>query len=171
MSVPTEFLNSQVVTGLPPHELVLKPNMPIMLMRNLNPAAGLCNGTILVVVKVIKTRHLLVARIITGRHAGREVIMPRIELSPEEDMYPFEWKRRQFPIRPAFAMTINKSQGQTLEQVGLDLEHQCFAHGQLYVAISRIGNPAKLRVLSKKDLEMGGFWAKNVVLRDALTST
>ena len=61
---------------------------------------------------------------------------------------PFEFKRLQFPIRLAFAMTINKSQGQSLKVCGLNLEHSCFSHGQLYVACSRVGRPSALFVFA-----------------------
>jgi hypothetical protein len=42
---PTEFLNKIEISGLPPHRLVLKENMPVMLLRNICPSDGLCNGT------------------------------------------------------------------------------------------------------------------------------
>ena len=61
---------------------------------------------------------------------------------------PFEFKRIQFPIRLAFAMTINKSQGQSLTVCGLNLENPCFSHGQLYVACSRVGKSSALFVLA-----------------------
>jgi hypothetical protein len=44
-------------------------------------------------------------------------------------------------------MTINKAQGQTLEFAGIQLETQPFAHGQLYVAMSRVGSPDNIKVL------------------------
>ena len=53
----------------------------------------------------------------------------------------FQFKRLQFPIRLAFAITINKTQEQSLELLGLYLRTDCFSHGQLYVAYSRVGNP------------------------------
>ncbi|KAL0294340.1 UNVERIFIED_CONTAM: hypothetical protein Sangu_3220900 [Sesamum angustifolium] len=40
-----EFLNSLTPNGLPPHKLILKKNCPIILLRNLDPSNGLCNGT------------------------------------------------------------------------------------------------------------------------------
>jgi ATP-dependent DNA helicase PIF1 len=59
---------------------------------------------------------------------------------------PFEFKHLQFPLRLAFAMTINKEQGQSLQVCGLNLENPCFSHEQLYVACSRVGKPSDLFV-------------------------
>jgi ATP-dependent exoDNAse (exonuclease V) alpha subunit len=41
---------------------------------------------------------------------------------------PFTFRRRQFPLRPAFAMTINNAQGQTLQIVGVYLPKPVFGH-------------------------------------------
>jgi hypothetical protein len=60
---------------------------------------------------------------------------------------PFTLRRRQFPLRLAFAMTINKAQGQTLQTVGVYLPKPVFCHGQLYVAFSRCGSQRGVRVL------------------------
>lgn len=62
---------------------------------------------------------------------------------------PIQFKRLQFPIRLAFAMTINKSQGQSMKICGLDLENACFSHGQLYVACSRVGKPTDLFIFAE----------------------
>ena len=51
----------------------------------------------------------------------------------------------------AFAMTINKAQGQTLQRVGIYLDTPCFSHGQLYVAASRVGKRDRLRFALKAD--------------------
>ncbi|CAH2017522.1 unnamed protein product, partial [Acanthoscelides obtectus] len=59
---------------------------------------------------------------------------------------PVNLKRRQFPVRLAFAMTINKSQGQTLNSVGLFLPVTVFDHGQLYVALSRARSFENLKI-------------------------
>jgi hypothetical protein len=53
----------------------------------------------------------------------------------------------EFPFRLAFAMTINKAQGQSLDHVGLDLRKPVFSHGQLYVALSQSTSPASVIVL------------------------
>ena len=60
---------------------------------------------------------------------------------------PLSFYRKQFPVRLAFSMTINKSQGQTFDRVGLKLdEKHVFTHGQFYVAISRVSCWAKIRI-------------------------
>ena len=66
--------------------------------------------------------------------------------SPTLPGLPFTLQRRQFPLKPCFAMTINKSQSQTLTRVGVYLQSEIFAHGQLYVAFSRVGRLADLKV-------------------------
>ena len=57
-------------------------------------------------------------------------------------------KRKQFPVRPAFAITSNKAQGQTLSHVGIYLKHGFFSHGQLYVAMNRVGSIDSLKIYS-----------------------
>ena len=61
----------------------------------------------------------------------------------------FQFKRLQFPIRLAFAITINKAERQSLELYGLYLHTDCFSHGQLYVACSRVGNPDNLFIYTE----------------------
>ncbi|KAG5565923.1 hypothetical protein RHGRI_001745 [Rhododendron griersonianum] len=102
---PNEYLNSLDPTGLPPFKLELKVGCPIILLRNIAPEDGLCNGTRMMVV------------------------------------------RRQFPVRLAYAMTINKSQGQSVKFVGVDLRAPVFSHGQLYVALSRCTSFDRITIL------------------------
>ena len=100
--------------GFPPHSLKLKPNMPLMLLRNLDQKQGLCNGTKLVFLEVLDNK-LLKCKLSNNK----EVLIPRIVLRPKLGEYPFEWNRRQFPVKMAFASTINKSQGKTLQYTGI----------------------------------------------------
>ncbi len=83
-------------------------------------------------------------------------------------------KRKQFPIRVAYAITINKSQGQTLRNVGLYMPRAVFAHGQLYVALSRVGDPNMIKVMvrdtkNQATLEDGETYTRNVVYKEVLT--
>jgi ATP-dependent DNA helicase PIF1 len=54
-------------------------------------------------------------------------------------------------MRPAYVMTINKAQGQTLENVGIFLQKPVFARGQLYTSLSRAGAPKGVAVLAPRD--------------------
>jgi hypothetical protein len=88
-------------------------------------------------------RRLIVVEIVGGSHAGTVLNIPRVTTSSTGNCWPFTLLRRQFPVQLAFAMTINKAQGQTMGTVGIYLPEPVFTHGQLYVALSRatsVGN-------------------------------
>lgn len=103
-------------------------------------------------------------------HIGDDVRIPRIILTTTDSELPFDFtvrspcacpcesvfiqgqvqlQRRQYPLRPCFCMTINKSQSQTLKRVGIALPEPVFSHGQLYVALSRCGSPHSVKVGGK----------------------
>ena len=159
----SEYLNTLKPNGFPHHILSLKPGMPIMLLRNINTRQGLCNGTRLIFDKCIDKK-LLQCKIVGSE---RVVLIPRITFIPKPNEYPFEWQRRQFPVKSAFATTINKSQGQTLKSAGVWLRGQVFTHGQLYVACSRVSSPGNLKFALMQDQQ---GTASNIVFKEVLLS-
>jgi ATP-dependent DNA helicase PIF1 len=165
-----EFLNSLTPGGMPPHELNLKIGAVVILLRNLDPTRALCNGTRMVVKQIMS--RLIDCEVLTGSSKGTRVFVPRIILAPSESELPFILKRKQFPIRLAFAMTINKSQGQTLDQVGIYLPAPVFSHGQLYTAFSRTKSFQQVKVKILPTDEQGNLlndervFTKNVVYKE-----
>jgi ATP-dependent DNA helicase PIF1 len=141
-------LHSMRDSGMPPHVLILKKDMPLVLLKNYDLDRGLSNGTKLILTDFLSTNghiYRLKCKIASGTHAGTEVEIPRITNSAD-DHNVIKWSRLQFPVVPAFAMTISKSQGQTLNRVGIYLMTHCFTHGMRYVAASRVDNPNNLKL-------------------------
>jgi ATP-dependent DNA helicase PIF1 len=127
MLYPIGFLNSISRNNFPSHQLILKKGIPIMLLPNLNHSQGLCNGTRLIVTTLGDL--IIEAEIMTGKHRGKRVLIPRICLTLKTPKIPFVLERKQYPIRVCYAMTINKSQGQTLSNVVVYLKNPVFTHG------------------------------------------
>ena len=76
---------------------------------------GLCNGTRLLFRRALSQRgnkRVLECCVLNGTHKGSTVFIPRIRLDIKDSGLQFEWTRLQFPVRLAFVLTINKSQGQ-----------------------------------------------------------
>ena len=147
----TEYLRTVDLPGIAPSVLELKVGAPVMLMRNLNPRIGLCNGTRLVITRL--GRRVIEGRILTGDYKGELHCIPRMPLSSLAGDLPWIITRHQFPVRPCFAMTVNKSQGQTLGVVGVNLEVSPFAHGQLNVALSRGTEARSVTVLLPRGVD------------------
>ena len=162
LMVPDDLLNSLTPSGLPPHKLFLKLQAPIILLRNIDPSKGACNGTRLTITQL--TPHVIEAEIITGQHAGETIYIPRCVIL-------------QFHVRLAFAMTVNKSQGQTFQKVGVYLPKAMFTHGQLYVALSRVGAPKDVSLFIENTDDAGhcmqteeGTFTKNIVFQEVFSS-
>nr|XP_027096038.1 uncharacterized protein LOC113715934 [Coffea arabica] len=165
---PPEMLHSLNFPGLPNHFLELKEGTPIILLRNLNQSEGLCNGTRLVVTRM--GDKVLEPEVITGSNIGDLILIPRISLTPQSARTPFPIKRRQFPMKVAFAMTINKSQGQTLKNVGVYLPEPVFSHGQLYVALSHATLPVGLKIFIVNIDNDPWDYTKNIMYREIFYS-
>ena len=109
-----------------------------MLLRNLNQSLGLCNGTRIIITQLGDS--IIEGIIITGTHIGDKTHIPRINLITRGNNWPFTLCRRQFPIKVCYSMTINKSQGQTLKNVGLYLKKKylCMVNSMWLSHVSQI---------------------------------
>ena len=171
---PTEYLNSLNLSGLPKHELKLKKNTVVILLRNMDIKAGHCNGTRYLVKEIGRYRLLLEKLNQTEGDKNTTLLLPRIPMSYEGKQFPFELKRLQFPIKIAFALTINRSQGQSVSKCGILLPKNVLTHGQIYFAFSRCGNPRNIYVwaeqsqFEKYNLKNDKTYMKNVVYNEII---
>jgi len=168
---PTEFLNSIEMSGLPAHELNLKMDAVVILMRNLHTARGLINGTRMQVVDLLS--HSVECRVLTGAARGTHVLIPRIKVTTTTGTLPFTFSRCQLPLMVGFAMTINKSQGQSFSNVAVYLKVPVFTHGQLYVALSRARSFNNVKVFIEEGPHQrvsstGDILTRNVVYPEIL---
>jgi hypothetical protein len=120
-----------------------------MCIRNVDVARGLINGTMLELLTIGRT--VLQVRIKTGPHTGSIELLTlcMFTITSEASGLPFAIIRRQFPIILAYCLSVHKAQGQSLDFVGLIFETDPFAHGQLYVALSRVSNWNCIRVVMR----------------------
>lgn len=150
--------------------LFLKENDICLVMRNLNKKEGLTTNTRVKILKIFP----YVIRVCTLNPDNRKYFnIPRIKFTVT---LPFgrsiAMQRVQFPLRLAYAMTYNKSQGQEFAFVVCDIRKEPFTHGHLYVALSRIRIAANIRIFSDSkqanslqddDLMYSGAIVTNVV--------
>ena len=125
-----------------PVDLKLKKGAQIMLLNN-DSYGRWVNGTVGRMMSVKKDEE------------GGEVIVARLDNGKKVEIEPYTWEIfrfilkdgeltsesvgsfTQYPVRLAFAVTIHKSQGKTFERAFIDVGRGTFAHGQMYVALSR----------------------------------
>jgi len=104
--------------------------------------------------------------VVSGPHSGDRAWIPRMNLVPSDANVSISFQRRQFPLCVCFAMSINKSQGQTLSSVGLFLPRLVFTYGQLYVAASRVKTRGGLKNLITDDCGQLYSSTTNVVYQE-----
>ena len=111
------MLNGIEVSGLLSHQIILKVGVPVVLMRNLD-APRIVNGTLCTVVNTHP--NVIELAVLTGPGKGERLLLPRIWMEVAADSgLGFSFRRLQFPLKVAFAMTINRCQGQTKGRVGI----------------------------------------------------
>ncbi|XP_050310834.1 ATP-dependent DNA helicase PIF1-like [Anthonomus grandis grandis] len=176
--VTNELLEDLDLATLPPHALRLKVGCVVMLIVNLNVKRGLCNGQRMIVRDL--QDDVLMCSIASGQCQGQKVALPRKEFVEdcESTGMPGNLSRKQFPIKLAHAITINKAQGQTLDMVGIYLGLPCFTYGQLYVALSRVRtkNSIKLSIVDgpkqgrphKDCIKSNPIYTRNIVYSEFL---
>lgn len=140
-----EFLNTVVSSGLLNLKLRLKVGVLVMLLWNIDSSLGLYNGTQLIITKM--ERYVLKGKIISDSNVGEKIFITRLSLNSSDKILPFKFQHWQFPLTVSFAMTINKSQGQSLKHVGVYLTQSIFSHGKLYVALCKVTSRICLKIL------------------------
>jgi ATP-dependent DNA helicase PIF1 len=136
MNYSSDYLNSLDFPNFPLHSLELKTGCFVMLLKNLDVSSGLVNGTRLKILKCFT--NFLQCEILNGTFKGDVANLIPVDEIYENKELGLKFKRTQIPVRLCFSITINKSQGQTLDFCALYLKSNIFAHGQLYVAMSRV---------------------------------
>jgi hypothetical protein len=162
----TEYLSELTLHGVPPAVLPMTVGARYMITKNYDISAGVCNGIfgqLLAasrnVAQVILHLHFASSpmthfqvRLLSGPQKGRVALLPRCShhVSCENSGLPFTFTRVQFPLSPGYCVSVHKSQGQSLDIVGLIADTDSFAHGQVYTALSRTSGWAKIHVIMKE---------------------
>jgi len=111
-------------------------------------------------------KNVIGAKVITQKNIGDKIFIPIMNLTPSELGLPFKFQRRQLSISLCFVMTINKSQGQTLNKVCLYLPRLMFTHGQLYVIVFIVKSKKRWKILVLGDNENTDNSTTNVVYKE-----
>ncbi len=128
---PSEYVESLPMKGAPPFLICFKIGARYMCMKNIDMNRGLINGTMLQLLSC--GRRYMQFKVLSGKSAGSVDILMKamFTITPEASGLPFTILRRQYPIIPAFCLSVHKAQGQSLDRVGIIFESDPFTHGQL----------------------------------------
>jgi ATP-dependent DNA helicase PIF1 len=151
------FIRNFHMNGIPDHELSLKKNDLVFLLRTISKYDGLCKNVCLKIVSLSNHR----VRVVTLDENPKYFNIPRIRFRMQLPFGGFIMIRTQFPFELAYCMTKNKCQGQTLRYVLNDISSPSFSHGQEYVAMSRVNDIDNLKL----------FCNKNNIYNDSVTFT
>jgi ATP-dependent exoDNAse (exonuclease V) alpha subunit len=122
-----------------------------MFLNNTLFEAGLCNGTIGIVTAITAdcdTDHETDYAI----HAAFPTKSRMLEVAVRRITEYFlcdgqQCSRTQYPLQTTFALTVHKTQGLTLPHISIALDHETFAPGQAYVALSRAPSWSAISIL------------------------
>ena len=142
------ILNSYTNNQVPNHEMTLKKGDVCLITRPLKAYDLASNSRV-----VIKKITFKLIQVVTFEQQPRVVLLPRMRFKFNlQDRTSFTMTRVQFPLRLCYSMTTNKSQGQSFEQILLDLSDDAFSHGQTYVALSRVRRYDKIRIIVRDEM-------------------
>ena len=139
------FMRMYQDVGVPDHVIRIKKGATVHIVRNFMTEGGLLNGKKFIFVSA--TRYNMTLHHPSDPNAI--VVLPRIKFNIDVDGLKFV--RTQFPVKVSFATSVNKCQGKTLDRVLIDLRWPFFAHGQLYVALSRVRGSISIAFLTRVD--------------------
>jgi ATP-dependent DNA helicase PIF1 len=144
---PPEVVAGIRMNGAPPSCLKLKVGARYMIIKNM--MKNVFNGVRCQLMAFAGSKCVFV-KLLSGPGVGTTILLPAcvFTVPPESSGLPFSVRRRQFPLIPAYAVTIHKAQGQTLRTVGLYISREMFTHGLLYTALSRTRGWANIVVHS-----------------------
>jgi len=150
-----EILHSLNFPGVPPHELRLAAGMVVVVLRNIDSKRRILNGSRFVI-ESIHPRGRLISLVRPedyGKPDAEKILLPRIVFDCRLGDRSGRVQRKQFPLRPAYGLTVHKSQSATMDRVVVDCRLPMRTHGQLYVALSRVRLPQNVLILMRDDQE------------------
>ena len=154
-AVESDYLAMLNEPGVPPHQLHLKTGAICCVLRNLCIEKGLVKNARVRITEL--RRHIVRVELLRTTPSSDDsdcsFYLPRINFDFQPQNTSWTVRRRQFPLRLAYATTFNSCQGLTLDKVVLDLTTPVFAHGQLYTSLSRVRRSSDIRILLSPDNE------------------
>ena len=136
--ITDEVMNKFNENGKPPHILNLKIGDICILLRHVDNEKGLTSNTRVRIVNI--NPHRIIIQSLESENPVTASLCRFIFYLQLPFKKSLKMERKQFPLRLAYSISINKSQGQEFQKVGLDITVPSFAHGHLYVSLSRIRN-------------------------------
>jgi hypothetical protein len=167
--ITEEVMNAYCENGAPPHILTLKVDDICILLRNVDTNRGLTSNTRVRILN-IQPHRIQIVTLDTEHPTYATLCRFKFELT-----LPFGnsliMHRSQFPLRLAYSLSINKSQGQQFNKLAIDITQPSFAHGHLYVGLSRIRIAANIKLyVTEENLINGVPFTNNVVYDEIINS-